>query len=56
MLNKRNIIQSMSRRGNCLDKAIMESFFGTMKNEMFYGYEKTFKSIEDLKVAMDDYI
>lgn len=56
MLNKRSIIQSMSRRGNCLDNAIMESFFGTMKNEMFYGYEKTFKSVEDLKVAMDNYI
>ncbi len=56
MLKKRKIVQSMSRKGNCLDNAIMESFFGTMKNEMFYGNEKTFKSLDDLKVAMVEYI
>ena len=29
----------MSRKGNCFDNAIMESFFGITKNEMFYGQE-----------------
>ncbi len=30
------IRQSMSRRGNCLDNAPMESFFGHMKDELDY--------------------
>ena len=30
----------MSRKGNCYDNCIMETFFGRMKNEMFYGHEK----------------
>ena len=34
----------------------MESFFGILKSEMFYGYEKTFKSIEHLEQAIVDYI
>ena len=36
---EKGIIQSMSRKGNCIDNCIMESFFGTLKNEMFYGHE-----------------
>ena len=32
----------------------MENFFGKMKNEMFYGFEETFNSLEDLKQAMID--
>ena len=32
----RNIIQSMSRKGNCLDNAMMDNFFGLMKNELLY--------------------
>ena len=35
---------------------MMESFFGILKTEMFYGYEKTFKSIEHLEQAIVDYI
>ena len=35
---------------------MMESFFGILKSEMFYGYEKTFKSIEHLEQAIVDYI
>ena len=34
----------------------MESFFGILKSEMFYGYEKTFKSIKELEGAIIDYI
>ena len=36
----------MSRKGNSLDNGMMESFFGILKSEMFYGYEKMFKLIE----------
>ena len=34
----------------------MESFFGILKSEMFYGYEKHFRSLEDLEQAIVDYI
>lgn len=46
----------MSRKGNSPDNGMMESFFGILKSEMFYGYEKTFKSIEHLEQAIVDYI
>ena len=39
-LQEHGIIQSMSRKGNCYDNCIMETFFGRLKNEMYYGYEK----------------
>ncbi len=55
-LKEKGIIQSMSRKGNCLDNSLMENFFGVMKNEMFYGHEYEFKSLEDLKKAMEEYI
>lgn len=55
-LKKRNIRQSFSRKGNCIDNSIMENFFGIMKKEMFYGYEKDFKTLEELKIAMNKYI
>ena len=48
------IVQSMSRKGNCLDNSPMENFFGKMKNEMFYGKEYTFKTLEELKVTMEN--
>ena len=46
----------MSRKGNCLDNSPMENFFGKMKNEMFYGFENTFESLDNLKQAMIDHI
>ena len=46
----------MSRKGNSPDNGMMESFFGILKSEMFYGYEKTFKSLEQLEQAIVDYI
>lgn len=55
-LKDKGIIQSMSRKGNCLDNSLMENFFGVMKNEMFYGHEYEFKSLEELKAAMEEYI
>ena len=47
---------SMSRKGNSPDNGMMESFFGILKSEMFYGYEKTFKSLNQLEQAIVDYI
>lgn len=55
-LKSRGILQSMSRKGNCLDNCIMESFFGTMKNEMFYGHESEYGSFESFREAVDEYI
>lgn len=55
-LKKRGIRQSMSRKGNCLDNSPMENFFVVMKNEMFYGHEYEFKSLDELEKAMKKYI
>ena len=55
LLNK-GVKQSMSRKGNCNDNGKIEGFFGTLKNEMFYGYEKEFKSLYDLMLKISDYI
>ena len=55
-LEDKGIQQSMSRKGNSPDNGMMESFFGILKSEMFYGYEKTFKSIKELEEAIVDYI
>lgn len=35
LLKQKGITQSMSRKGNCLDNAIIENFFGTLKSELF---------------------
>ena len=55
-LKDHEIIQSMSRKGNCLDNSPMENSFGKMKNEMFYGHEYEFETLEQLQKAMDNYI
>ena len=55
-LKKHGIIQSMSRKGNCYDNSIMESFFGRMKTEIYYGYEKDYMSFEVFNKAVDEYI
>lgn len=47
---------SMSRKGNSLDNGMMEFFFGTMKTDMFYGFEKEFTSLEVLETAITEYI
>ena len=55
-LAKHGIIQSMSRKGNCYDNSIMETFFGRLKNEMFYGFEKDYPSFESFQKAIAEYI
>ena len=53
-LNSQDMIQSMSRAGKCLDNAPMESFWGTLKSEMYYLYR--FHSLDNLKAMVEDYI
>ncbi|HGK0027274.1 TPA: IS3 family transposase [Streptococcus pneumoniae] len=55
-LESKGIQASMSRKGNSPDNGMMESFFGILKSEMFYSYEKTFKSLNQLEQAIVDYI
>lgn len=55
-LKEHGIIQSMSRKGNCYDNSIMETFFGRLKNEMLYGYEKEYTSFETFSDAVREYI
>lgn len=53
-LREREMRQSMSRKGNCLDNAAMESFFAVLKTEFFY--LNKFGSIEELKAGLKRYI
>lgn len=55
-LKKKGILQSFSRKGNCMDNSLMENFFGILKNEMFYGHESEFKTLDELKKAIEEYI
>ena len=54
-LKEQGLTQSMSRKGNCLDNAVIESFFGTLKQEIFYEDTK-FTSTDALKQVIDEYI
>lgn len=53
-LQQKGIIQSMSRKGNCLDNSVMENFFGLLKSELLY-LEK-FDSIQHFRKELEDYI
>ena len=53
-LKNHGIIQSMSRKGNCLDNSVMENFFGLLKSELLYLQE--FKSLEDFETKLHEYI
>ncbi len=52
VLDAHGIVCSMSRRGNCYDNAVMESFFSTVKNEL----ADQFASNADAKMELFDYI
>ena len=54
MLRKKGIRQSMSRKGNCLDNAVMENFFGLLKSELLY--LQTFDSFEHFKAELIEYL
>jgi putative transposase len=53
-LKEHGITQSMSRKGNCLDNAVMENFFGLLKSELLY--LKEFESMEQFKIELEKYI
>ncbi|MEL3326642.1 IS3 family transposase [Escherichia coli] len=53
-LADRGLVQSMSRKGNCLDNAVMENFFGHLKEEMYY--RRDYRSVEELENAVSEYI
>ena len=55
-LKELELTQSMSRKGNCLDNSPTENFFGRMKEEMFYGKERFYKNMSELKQAINQYI
>ena len=54
LLEENNIEQSMSRRGNCYDNAVIESFFATLKYE--FVYINKFKNIEQFKYELEKYL
>ncbi len=53
-LKKKGVQQSMSRKGNCLDNAVIENFFGLLKSELLYLQE--FNSMEHFHQEMREYI
>ncbi|MDR2947907.1 MAG: IS3 family transposase [Prevotella sp.] len=53
-LRKKGVIQSMPRKGNCLDNAVIENFFGHLKSELLY--LQKFDSIEHFKKELQEYI
>ena len=54
MLQGKGIRQSMSRKGNCLDNAVIENFFGLLKSELLY--LQKFESMEHFKKELVDYL
>lgn len=53
-LKKKGIIQSMSRKGNCIDNSVAENFFEILKSELFYINE--YKAIDELEKDIHEYI
>ena len=53
-LAEKGLTPSMSRKGNCLDNASMENFFGILKSECFYG--EKFKTVDELEQTVKEYI
>lgn len=54
VLKEKGVTQSMSRKGNCLDNAVVENFFGILKSELFY--LKKYTSVFQLKKEIAEYI
>ena len=54
LLKENRITQSMSRKGNCLDNAVIENFFGLLKSELLYLQE--FEDIDHFKQELEKYI
>ena len=54
MLRAKGIRQSMSRKGNCLDNAVIENFFGLLKSELLY--LQKFESMEQFRLELIAYL
>jgi len=54
MLKAKGIRQSMSRKGNCFDNAVMENFFGLLKTELLYLQD--FASMEHFEQELIEYL
>ena len=54
MLREKGIRQSMSRKGNCLDNAVIENFFGLLKSELLYLQD--FQSMEHFMQELFAYL
>ncbi len=57
LLKRNGLIQSMSRKGNCLDNAVAENFFGLLKSEFYHGnsFDCVDSFIRKLKAYIDYY-
>ncbi|RUO64332.1 hypothetical protein CWI78_12865 [Idiomarina ramblicola] len=53
-MREKGLQQSMSRKGNCLDNAVAENFFGILKTEMYHN--EVFKSADELIENIKEYI
>lgn len=53
MLKELNVLQSMSRKGNCWDNSPQESFYGHMKDEIDL---KSCQTYEEVSLLVDDYM
>ncbi|OCA90298.1 hypothetical protein A8F95_21115 [Bacillus wudalianchiensis] len=53
-LQEHKITQSMSRKGNCLDNAVIENFFDLLKSELLYLQE--FESMAHFEKELDEYL
>ncbi len=54
MLKQKGVRQSMSRKGNCLDNAVIENFFGLLKSELLYLQE--FDSMAHFRTELEEYL
>lgn len=54
IIKQYGITQSMSRKGNCWDNAVAESFFGTLKTELIYNMKNI--TLEEIRMAVFEYI
>ena len=52
-LKELGVMQSMSRKGNCLDNAPIESFFGHLKGDVDF---KSCKTFEEVKILVENYV
>lgn len=56
LLKEKGVIQSMSRKGNCLDNSCAENFFGILKSELFYVKEEEYSNVDELEQDIIEYI